>query len=462
MSIVFQNVTRALGRLLLLSVLLFFGVYRWLSHDLVWCLVLSCVLSFPLLLIGEITHVFRSTPILPGAKGFRFGRLLPEQNTASTMDTLRILVIGDSMAEGVGVGDVHQGAPMRIIHFLRSSLDQAYQQHHSHSHQIDTISSSQVPVMIEYLIIARSGYTSSKMRQRLLKYLPENFADGTLRLSPPPPTDDMSVEEITRHLPQMEARPSDDPTRKGQTQTIVILFNGANEATRLYRRQTVQKSTQALIDALRHKLATSSSQTTQSHTHTHPLHLSSSIPLIHIGMPPLWLFPALPPLMRTIIGWKAKRIEKHMRKFHDPSAGFIYLHMPDLSASAALLHSTRLKQNDQLNANDTPHPRVSDAMNGKIPSSLDELQSSPFESPLPLLHQVTQFSTSPEAALTRLFARDAFHLGPIGIEAWSVAAETQIRQGLVQWCEAQAKTHTHACWKLMKQAQWHIVRENPY
>lgn len=79
------------------------------SHQFLrWAaLVASLVAAAALLFILEAALTIYRSPVLPGSMGRHFGRFTPSEagGTAKpgTADTLRLLILGDSFGEGVGV-----------------------------------------------------------------------------------------------------------------------------------------------------------------------------------------------------------------------------------------------------------------------------------------------------------------------------------------------------------------------
>lgn len=72
-----------------------------------WAALTASLVAAPVLLFFlEAAHTLHLTPVLPGSIGRHFGRFTPPASDAGkvrTADTLRLLILGDSFGEGVGV-----------------------------------------------------------------------------------------------------------------------------------------------------------------------------------------------------------------------------------------------------------------------------------------------------------------------------------------------------------------------
>lgn len=73
-----------------------------------WAALTASLVAAPVLLFFlEAAHTLHRTPVLPGSIGRHFGRFTPpdasDTGRRRTADTLRLLILGDSFGEGVGV-----------------------------------------------------------------------------------------------------------------------------------------------------------------------------------------------------------------------------------------------------------------------------------------------------------------------------------------------------------------------
>jgi hypothetical protein len=273
-------------------------------------------------------YIALRTPILPGAKGAFSERLLPdavtESDAAATkpngkaksaavekkqqhtqLDTLRILVLGDSLAEGVGLLTNDLSVCGRMVHALQAQLNPS--------------NSDVKPIIIEQVTIAKvrgtadrttrrwdvsyrnaanfllsslvlqSGYWADRMEKKLLKRIPANFIDPQMRLK---------ASESHVAPAEFELKPETDVAFGGRVQTIVILSNGANSAVRMHSARAAAKELKSLAKAIHEKLGPGSEE----------------VPIFHLGMPPLHLFPALPPLISRIIGWRERSVARAIKQ----------------------------------------------------------------------------------------------------------------------------------------------------
>ena len=169
-------------------------------------------------LIAETVYVVRTTPILPPPEGPRQGTItrptptdIPASTTTTTTATTphryRLLLIGDSSIQGIGVEHTTDALPHQLALALA-----------------DTLAAAGESCEVEWAMIGKTGYRAADM---LL---------------------------LLRHIPLSFLTPSTTPTT-----TLVVLGCGVNHIARLHTQHRFERELSTLITAIRSTLPTSPS-----------------------------------------------------------------------------------------------------------------------------------------------------------------------------------------------------------
>ena len=207
-------------------------------------------------LIAEAAYVVRTTPILPPPEGPRQGTITrqprdttPSTTTTSTTPTptphhYRLLLIGDSSIQGIGVTQTTDALPHQLALALA-----------------DTLAASGESAVVDWAMIGKTGYRAADMLM-LLRHISLSFCSAAAEGVP--------------------------------TTTLVVLGCGVNHIARLHSQQRFESELTTLITAIRSTLP-------------QPAPPTAATPVFLIGLPPMHAFP-LPFPLRNILGWKSTQL----------------------------------------------------------------------------------------------------------------------------------------------------------
>ena len=163
------------------------------------------------LLVAEAAYVVRTTPILPPPQGPRHGTITrqpPIQHTPSSASNplppqhYRLLLLGDSSIQGIGVDDTANALPHQLAVALA-----------------DTLADSGESCVVDWVMIGKTGYRAADMLQ-LLRHIPAAFLASAA----------------------------------GPATTLVVLGCGVNHIARLHTQQRFERELSTLIAAIRSTL----------------------------------------------------------------------------------------------------------------------------------------------------------------------------------------------------------------
>lgn len=250
----------------------------------------------------------------------------------------------------------------------------------------------QRPLVLEYVTLARSGYTAAKIEQSLLRHIPAHFTDSKFRLCVRTPADAAAV-PLTNEVPEMEPVPPSDPTHSGQLHLMVIILNGANHAFRLHSLARYEAEHLSLVRAVRAALRFPG---------------AVSLPVMCVAPPPIAHFPGLPPFLRTTIGGHARRLGAHLQALCDRHTDLEMFALPMLDLVDLAAEILRRYEAGSQPAPFAPLPLTDRRLNS--------------------LHLLADARLRSDA--TAAFSRDGVHLGEFGIEVWATGCATQIYRAL--------------------------------
>lgn len=327
----------------------------------------------------------------------------------------KILVIGDSVVEGVGADHVYQTLGHQLVRLFGQSLAKK-----GKSNQI------------EYQLLGRSGYRALDIKHHLISEISPSFliSQQTVRqnghesqsdLNSPLPSlhreystrDDVPEDLVDISCLDKEARQSLNQALKRsdgvsdrcmftEPRTMLVLSCGGNHATRLHSSSRYQRELCELIDALRSKLG-------------------EECPVFLIGMPPMNIFP-MPKLLRLCLGHIVEKYDEVQRTI---SRGLP--HVYHLTALAMFTPAGMLRENKIMP--ETVHDAIDRLFDGNHKSeTIDDVDGS-----LMLTPRLTgQRPTDPASLFAMMLGGDRFHPNYAG--ASIMAAISLI--GLFEW-EAQ-------------------------
>ena len=160
-------------------------------------------------LVAEAAYVVRTTPILPPPQGPRQGVITRQpsdgdaaSSTPAPPRRYRLLLMGDSSIQGIGVEDTQDALPHQLALALA-----------------DTLAAGGESCAVEWVMIGKTGYRAADM---LL---------------------------LLRHIPFSFLTPASTPTT-----TIVVLGCGVNHIARLHTQRRFERELSTLITAVRSTL----------------------------------------------------------------------------------------------------------------------------------------------------------------------------------------------------------------
>lgn len=247
------------------------------------------------------------------------------------------------------------------------------------------------PLVVEYVTLARSGYTAAKIEESLLRHIPAHFTDSKFRLCVRTQTD--PAVPLANEAPEMEPLPPGDAAHSGQLHLMVIILNGANHAFRLHSLARYEREHMSLVRAVRVALQASG---------------TSALPIMCVAPPPVAHFPGLPPFLRATIGRHARRLGAHLHALCDQHSDLEMSALPmldlvDMAAEILLRHE----------AGGRPVPFAPLPLTDRRLAALRSLADARLRSDA-----------------TPAFSRDGVHLGEFGIEVWATGCATQIYRAL--------------------------------
>ena len=220
----------------------------------------SVILASAALLAAQAAYVVHTTPVLPPARGVKQGVVRRtaasqgSQRRSQRVQRLRLLMLGDSVVEGIGVDSTLDALPHQLAVALADSL-----------------SRDGADCEVRWLMLGKTGYCASHMLA-LVDQIPAAFTHA----APDSPT--AAAERSSRH-----------GLRDEDETALCVLSVGVNHIVRFHSRHRVETEVPALIAALRRRF-------------------QQPVPVFLCGMPPMNAFP-LPFPLRSILGLKAAAVD---------------------------------------------------------------------------------------------------------------------------------------------------------
>jgi lysophospholipase L1-like esterase len=198
-------------------------------------------------LLPQMLWVKRRTPTLPEAEGV-------SGEVAGEHPALRLAVVGDSMAAGVGVAHHSAGLAGQLAERMAAETGRR----------------------VVWRVVARSGATARSTARKLAKS-PPLFPAATEAGAVVPP----------------QSTGADAGAAVGPD--VVVVLVGINDLLRLRGLSAWRQDIQDLVATLRSQVG-------------------PEAPVGFSGMPPVWRFPALPQPLRAVLGLRARLMEHTLRE----------------------------------------------------------------------------------------------------------------------------------------------------
>jgi lysophospholipase L1-like esterase len=239
------------------------------------------------LLAAQAAYVSHTVPILPPARGVKQGVVRRtaasqgSQQRRQRAQRLRLVMLGDSVVEGIGVDSTLDALPHQLAVALADSLAR-----------------DGADCEVRWLMLGKTGYCASHMLA-LVDQIPAAFTHAE------PDSQTAAAERSSRH-----ASCDEDET------ALCVLSVGVNHIVRFHSRHRFETELFALIAALRRRF-------------------QQPVPVFLCGMPPMNAFP-LPFPLRDILGLRAAAMDASLHSIEHSLPDVCHISALQLFTPAAL------------------------------------------------------------------------------------------------------------------------------